>query len=1197
MRKSVTVLLSLLLLFSFTFGVNTEAAKHVAKMRAIKELALQKSTPSAVKTTADPGRIESFRARHKVNQMVEKEKLTTSRPEVIRLDLKGNLRASQNLVLAKTQGIPMPMDTLSLIYGASDTVQYFAGQPVFIFIMAPDTVWLEFFVDNGDGILGPGDMRVNDFENDKLIVLDGEEPDQTPFGDGVVAFVMNTNMLDGPGAYFGLQGFRLFILAHTASVPVPAEGVIDILPPDENTSISGSVRVRDTMVPLPQVAVWAMQMPDSTMPPKDNGDDGPWIGFVAMTDVNGNYRIEIPDMFRGKYVVGSADIWGLYPGMFPTEMKEMDVFGDLFRVDIFYQQANEHIFGIVTDNLGQPVPGIVLFAKNGPNSLEAVTDSGGHYDFAVMPGWWWLGLEGDQVFGQYMKPDERNVEVVSGGYEENFTLYIADGHISGQVLDASGTRLSGVEVMAFIDPYSGIKKQGNDGGYYTWTLTDFAGNYNLAVSKALQGQLVIQPWDTMVTAYNVWAWVENGVVVPNNYWGIFADTTGLDFVVLNTNARLSGRIFEIGTNKPLLDANVRIWTNLPSLPYPIEQWYWTGGDGYYEFDLIGGPGPAGYPYNVEVFYPYEWQPSLKDSLNIASGDNLVRDYYINRPTYKGRIEGHVYRFDWTGIEGARVEFYGPNYYERYTGPGGYYVVENVDLGWYSGTAYAPGFPPSTINDIQVGNYTTWVDFWMGGDTTKIHISGTIKEQATGNPIPGAVAFCESYEGFGSNGWMTDSSGYYEFFIRPGTYDLGAGAPGFWAVFNHGVYFNQDTVIDFALNRATIADTLIGSVVDDMSNPLRKVFIFMISDNYLTYTATDFNGVYKLPLPAGNFHAVFTKENFRDEFRDFTWPGGYIDNPLVMYPVNYTFGPQLIDVMDVPMDQGKQVRLTWKRAESLYGQIKEYQIWRAIEPLPGPDPAPNMKLSWDYITTVPVHADWDVYNYVAPTLYDKVKDNIHWTGFMVTAIGWDGWSYWDSNIRGGWSEDNLPPGIPKNLAGTITPGGVVLKWDEVTDEPVKYYTVYRKVGAADFAQLGYSDKPEYLDAAVSAGKVYLYKVTATDYGLNESAVSEPVNLNLTAIIGGRELPTEFALAQNFPNPFNPRTSIEFALPRSSDVKLTIYNLVGQVVQEFTARELPIGYHTFVWDGRDRSGSAVSGGVYIYTLNAGDFKQTKKMILMK
>jgi len=89
-----------------------------------------------------------------------------------------------------------------------------------------------------------------------------------------------------------------------------------------------------------------------------------------------------------------------------------------------------------------------------------------------------------------------------------------------------------------------------------------------------------------------------------------------------------------------------------------------------------------------------------------------------------------------------------------------------------------------------------------------------------------------------------------------------------------------------------------------------------------------------------------------------------------------------------------------------------------------------------------------------------------------------------------------------------------------------------------------------------------------------------------------IPTEFTVSQNFPNPFNVKTSINFGLPTDASVVVSIYNVAGQLVQVMDLGHLAAGNHSANWDA-----SAVASGVYFYKVAAGDFSQTQKMTLLK
>jgi hypothetical protein len=94
-----------------------------------------------------------------------------------------------------------------------------------------------------------------------------------------------------------------------------------------------------------------------------------------------------------------------------------------------------------------------------------------------------------------------------------------------------------------------------------------------------------------------------------------------------------------------------------------------------------------------------------------------------------------------------------------------------------------------------------------------------------------------------------------------------------------------------------------------------------------------------------------------------------------------------------------------------------------------------------------------------------------------------------------------------------------------------------------------------------------------------------------------LPTKFALNQNYPNPFNAGTVLGFDLPTASHVKLTVFNVLGQQVNTLVDEELVAGSHTVEWDGTTHSGDMAATGVYFYRIDAGDFVETKKMMLLK
>ena len=94
-----------------------------------------------------------------------------------------------------------------------------------------------------------------------------------------------------------------------------------------------------------------------------------------------------------------------------------------------------------------------------------------------------------------------------------------------------------------------------------------------------------------------------------------------------------------------------------------------------------------------------------------------------------------------------------------------------------------------------------------------------------------------------------------------------------------------------------------------------------------------------------------------------------------------------------------------------------------------------------------------------------------------------------------------------------------------------------------------------------------------------------------------LPQGFALEQNFPNPFNPFTTLRYDLPEDALVNITIYDMMGRVVKTLINDQQTAGYKSIQWNATNDNNQPVSAGLYLYTIQAGDYSQTKKMVLLK
>jgi len=135
--------------------------------------------------------------------------------------------------------------------------------------------------------------------------------------------------------------------------------------------------------------------------------------------------------------------------------------------------------------------------------------------------------------------------------------------------------------------------------------------------------------------------------------------------------------------------------------------------------------------------------------------------------------------------------------------------------------------------------------------------------------------------------------------------------------------------------------------------------------------------------------------------------------------------------------------------------------------------------------------------------------------------------------------------------------------------------------------------------------YYWRVKAVDsdglvtWGSNSGAAPWFFQLNPTSINDGDDnnIPKEFYLSQNYPNPFNPETTIEYQLPISCHVVITIYNTIGQEIKTLLDSDQQVDYHQINWNGKDNSGQPVGTGIYLCLMQANNFSAVRKLLLIR
>ena len=186
-------------------------------------------------------------------------------------------------------------------------------------------------------------------------------------------------------------------------------------------------------------------------------------------------------------------------------------------------------------------------------------------------------------------------------------------------------------------------------------------------------------------------------------------------------------------------------------------------------------------------------------------------------------------------------------------------------------------------------------------------------------------------------------------------------------------------------------------------------------------------------------------------------------------------------------------------------------------------------------------------------------------------------------------------------------GITLQW--ITESEINNlgFNLDRKTPITDWSQIAsYVTHPAlqgqgsvshqtiytFTDNTVQENESYDYRLSDVDYYGNV----EYHSLQLMGV-SSSNTPEQFILYPNYPNPFNPVTTIRYDLSEESFVDITIYDMLGNVVNNLVKTNQSSGYKSIQWDATNNQGEPVSAGVYLYKIQAGDFADTKKMILLK
>lgn len=223
-------------------------------------------------------------------------------------------------------------------------------------------------------------------------------------------------------------------------------------------------------------------------------------------------------------------------------------------------------------------------------------------------------------------------------------------------------------------------------------------------------------------------------------------------------------------------------------------------------------------------------------------------------------------------------------------------------------------------------------------------------------------------------------------------------------------------------------------------------------------------------------------------------------------------------------------------------------------------------------------------------YDSDGLNAGNYNYYVTAyFEWPSGESCASNIEN--VEIILP--APQDVTGTYTPPDVIINWASPENRTIENYNIYK-----NGSLIGTTTSSTFIDCNVQTGAMLTYNISANYTGGFEGDLSEDCIVYTGLGTEIEMIPIVTQLGNNFPNPFNPETEINFSVTqKSSFVNIEVFNLKGQKVKTLLNEVLPAGNHSVIWNGKDDGNKNCSSGVYLYKMKCGDYSKTKKMILLR
>lgn len=871
------------------------------------------------------------------------------------------------------------------------------------------------------------------------------------------------------------------------------------------------------------------------------------------------------------------------------------------------------ISGEVQDSTtGQPIANahITIFQvqNNIPDSLmySGITDNGGHFSIEVPTS--------GMTFIEVHKPDYMPARIGPFNYDaatsQSFLIMLlpapyGDGLVSGNVYDDStGLPVAGAEVI--------IHHANGPGPAYV-TNTDAAGFFERP--GIIAGVYTIKVYKPGYYAYQM----QNPITVPPG-----GQVTGLQIYLDPFGmllSQLSGTVYSVGPDssvEPLQGCAIQLLptdSNFP-MPYITVSEY----DGSYVIDsMLAGM------YMVILEAPGH-QPKHIMDFQVDPGLN-THDFYIEKrlppppPTLSGTVFGVNPDSSVLPLGGALIDIEGGNgfVFTVITHPDGRYFVDQIPPGTYDITVSAPGFETTLIEDFLITEGPDSLDVYLQGSIplNAGTITGTVTFDGTGEPVAGAnIDIIPNNNLPYMATTFTNPDGTYSVDVPAGEYFVHV-----WYAVDGGVYFYEEfyddvqqfanaqpvqvvavqttTNIDFGIPPIVNSgyDVVInGTVNDGQGNPLPGAEVTVYREAWFDSTmynaVSGADGSYSITIgglmvPFAHFIVKAAKDNYLTEFYD-EQPTFFLADRLIVQGSN---GNQTFNDIDFTLDQVGTGSL------SISGTVVDSNL----VPMDNAFVLLINALSgWMTVSTTDVNGEYEFDNLANSVYFILFAAEGYVPEFYDDAFVWEDATpiVLQNSVSG---IDALLTELPINGANGMVAGTVI---NQQSGEPVDGVLVTIMNSDGDAAGFAFTNQNGlYEVSGLDAGDytVYASKVQFNSdnhsVSLAQNGMGTLLNFELESTVTGitddeAELPESMMLGNNYPNPFNPETNIEFALSENAHVTIDVYNIIGQKVATLINDALEAGTHNVRFNAVN-----LPSGIYFYRMQAGSFNDVKKMILQK